>query len=338
MTFLTAKKLIKAKKEREMLTIIIGIEIFILTLILLERSVHFVLNRVAARKEVQKRAEKSSSLQNEAQIVDIIRKTSTSDIPWFDRVLLSFHWVDKVRHLLEQADIRTPLAVFVLLSAMFFSVVLAIGTWLRLNILLIIPVAVVAGTLPFLYIHFKKKRRLEKFQKQLPNCLDLIARALKAGHAFTSGMSMVAEEMENPIKTEFSKTLNEIKFGVSVPDALKNLSARLDCTDLKFFVISVIIQRDTGGNLAEILEKITHVIRERFKLQGHVKALSAEGKLSAIILVLIPFVIAGAISILNPGYMKSLVTDPIGKVLIVFGFSMMVIGVIFIKRMIQIKA
>ncbi len=112
----------------------------------------------------------------------------------------------------------------------------------------------------------------------------------------------------------------------------------MDSTDLKFFVISVIIQRDTGGNLSEILEKITHIIRERFKLQGHIKALTAEGRLSAVILVLIPFVIAGAISVLNPGYMKSLVTDPIGKVLIVFGFIMMVIGVFFIKRMVRIRA
>jgi tight adherence protein B len=191
--------------------------------------------------------------------------------------------------------------------------------------------------MPFLYIYFKKKRRMEKFQRQLPDALDLVARALKAGHAFTGGLRMVAEELGDPIGTEFEKTLNEINFGVGIAEALKNIPNRVDCPDLKFFITSVIIQRETGGNLAEILTKITYLIRERFKLQNRVQVLAAEGKLSAIILIAIPFVIALALSVLNPGYIKTLFIDPIGKILVAFALIMMIIGIFVMKRMIQIK-
>jgi tight adherence protein B len=148
---------------------------------------------------------------------------------------------------------------------------------------------------------------------------------------------MVAEELGEPIGTEFEKALHEINFGVGVPEALKNLPNRVDCPDLRFFIISVVIQRETGGNLAEVLSKIAYLIRERFKLQSRVKVLSAEGKLSAIILIAIPFVIALALAVLNPGYIKTLFVDPVGKVLVGFALVMMVIGIFVMKRMIQIK-
>jgi len=193
------------------------------------------------------------------------------------------------------------------------------------------------GMAPFFYISVKKRRRMEKFQRQLPDALDLIARALKAGHAFTGGLRMVADELGDPIGTEFEKTLNEINFGVGIPEALKNLPNRVDCPDLKFFITSVIIQRETGGNLAEILTKLGYLIRERFKLQNRVQVLSAEGKLSAIILITIPFFIALALTILNPAYIRSLFIDPIGKVLVAFALVMMVIGILVMKRMIKIK-
>lgn len=177
---------------------------------------------------------------------------------------------------------------------------------------------------------------MKKFERQLPDAMDLISRALKAGHAFSSGLKMVADEFDDPIGTEFAKTLNEINFGVGVADALKNLPNRVDCRDIKFFVISVILQRETGGNLAEILENISRLVRERFKLQGRIASLAAEGKLSAIVLVALPFVVAFAISILNPKYIGTLFTDPIGKILIAFGLLMMIMGIFMIKRMIRI--
>jgi tight adherence protein B len=148
---------------------------------------------------------------------------------------------------------------------------------------------------------------------------------------------MVADELGDPIGTEFEKILNEINFGVGIAEALKNLAHRVECPNLKFFIVSVVIQRETGGNLAEILAKIAALIRERFNLQNRVQVLSAEGKLSAIILITIPFFIALALSIINPGYIKTLIIDPVGKRLVGFAFIMMIIGIFVMKRMIQIK-
>jgi len=148
---------------------------------------------------------------------------------------------------------------------------------------------------------------------------------------------MVGDELGEPVGTEFEKTLHEINFGSGIPEALKGLSHRVDCPDLRFFIISVIIQRETGGNLAEILTKIAHLIRERFKLQSRVQVLASEGKLSAIILIAIPFVVALALSVLNPAYIKTLFIDPVGKALVAFALLMMVIGIVVMKRMIQIR-
>ena len=318
--------------------ILIGIGVFILTLILIEGG-YYAVKRIQnpEKKEVLRRLRGLPSTNYENEIIDIMRRSMLSEVPWLNRVLLTFRWTDKLNRLLEQADTQSTLGVFVLLSIVLASAGFLIGSWLTSRFLLSIPLAIFGGTMPFLYIYFKKKRRMEKFQRQLPDALDLVARALKAGHAFTGGLRMVAEELGDPIGTEFEKTLNEINFGVGIPEALKNLPNRVDCPDLKFFITSVIIQRETGGNLAEILTKITSLIRERFKLQNRVQVLAAEGKLSAIILIAIPFVIALALSVLNPGYIKTLFIDPIGKILVAFAFIMMIIGIFVMKRMIQIK-
>ena len=177
---------------------------------------------------------------------------------------------------------------------------------------------------------------MKKFERQLPEALGLIARALRAGQAFPSGLKMVADEFDDPIGTEFKETLDEINFGVSVTDALKALSSRIECTDLKFFVISVIIQKESGGNLAEILENIAGIIRERFKIQGRIQSLAAEGKLSAYILVALPFAIALVFLIINPEYIKLLLSDIIGEIMIIFAIVMMSIGILVMRKMIRI--
>jgi tight adherence protein B len=260
-----------------------------------------------------------------------------SEVPWLNRMLLSIRWTDKLSRLIEQSGTESTLGVFILLSIVLASGGFVILLWVSSHILLSLMLALFSGTLPFLYVYIKKKRRMEKFQRQLPDALDLIARALKAGHAFTGGLKMVGDEIGEPVGTEFDKTLHEINFGSAIPEALKNLTQRVDCPDLRFFIISVIIQRETGGNLAEILAKIAYLIRERFKLQSRVQVLASEGKLSAIILIAIPFVVALALSVLNPGYIKTLFIDPLGKALVAFALLMMVLGIIVMKRMIEIR-
>ena len=148
---------------------------------------------------------------------------------------------------------------------------------------------------------------------------------------------MVADEMDDPIGDEFDKTLNEINFGVGAPEALKTLASRVDCLDLKFFVIAVVIQRETGGNLAEILENIARIIRERFKLHGRIRILAAEGKLSAAILTGLPFVTAFVLLLANPDYIKILIRDPLGRALAGLVLSLMILGIFSMRKMIAIK-
>lgn len=164
-----------------------------------------------------------------------------------------------------------------------------------------------------------------------------MARALKAGHTFGGGMRMVADEFDGPIGPEFGKTLDEINYGLDVNRALLNLEDRVDCMDLKFFVVSVNIQRETGGNLAEIIDKISSLVRARFALFGKVKVLSAEGRLSALILVLLPFFIAGILYVVNPGYISLLWTRELGQSMAWGAVISMTVGVITIRRLVKIR-
>jgi tight adherence protein B len=318
--------------------LLIAIIIFIFTLALIEGA-YYALRKIRSgeKREVLRRLRGYPTKEYEREIIDIMRKSMLSEVPWLNRMLLSIRWTDKLSRMIEQSGTESTLGVFILLSIVLASGGFVIGLWVASNALLSLIIAFFLGVFPFLYVYLKKKRRMEKFQRQLPDALDLIARALKAGHAFIGGLKMVGDELGEPVGTEFEKTLHEINFGSGIPEALKGLTQRVDCPDLRFFIISVIIQRETGGNLAEILAKIAYLIRERFKLQNRVQVLSAEGKLSAIILIAIPFVIALALSVLNPVYIKTLFVDPVGKALVAFALLMMAIGIVVMKRMIEIK-
>jgi tight adherence protein B len=320
------------------MNLLIAMTIFILTVALVEGA-YYALRKIRSgeKREVLRRLRGYPTKEYEREIIDIMRRSMLSDVPWLNRMLLSIRWTDKLSRMIEQSGTESTLGVFILLSIVLASGGFVIGLWVTSHALLSLIIAFFLGVFPFLYVYLKKKRRMEKFQRQLPDALDLIARALKAGHAFTGGLKMVGDEIEEPVGIEFEKTLHEINFGSGVPEALKNLDQRVDCPDLRFFIISVIIQRETGGNLAEILGKISYLIRERFKLQSRVQVLASEGKLSAIILIAIPFVVALALSVLNPVYIKTLFIDPIGKALVAFALLMMVLGIIVMKRMIEIR-
>ena len=178
---------------------------------------------------------------------------------------------------------------------------------------------------------------MKKFQAQLPEALDLMARSLRAGHAFSTGMKLAADEFDDPLGPEFSTTLDEINFGLGVPEALINLTNRSNCQDLNFFAISVILQRETGGNLAEIMQNIASLIRERFKFYGKVKTLAAEGKFSAIILFLLPFAVAGALFVVNTAYIMTLYKEHIGRILCGVAFVLMIFGALVMRKIVDIE-
>jgi tight adherence protein B len=193
------------------------------------------------------------------------------------------------------------------------------------------------ASLPFLHLYLLKQKRIEKFRTQFPEALDLIARALRAGHSLNSGMKLAADEFDDPLGPEFDETLGEINFGVSVADSLKNLAGRIDCAELKYFVVAVILQRETGGNLSELIESLANLVREKFKFQGKVRTLSAEGRLSAIILIAIPFLIGIFLHLSNPKYLEVLFSEPVGRFMMGGAAIMMVIGILVMKKMVTIK-
>lgn len=320
------------------MNVLLAIGLFIIVLLLIEAG-YFGLRSLwkPERQLVRKRLNSIIVTGEENEMIDISRKRPFSQIPWLNRILSGLRWTERVHHVLEMANLPYPLGFFVLLSFLLAALGYLIGSLVTSTPLLLLPGGALLGMIPFFYIFFKKGKRMQKFQRQLPEALDLMARSLKAGHALSGGLKMVADEFGDPLGVEFARTLNEINFGVGVPEALKNLSCRVDCLDLNFFVTSVLIQRETGGNLAEILENIARLIRERFKLYGRIRALSAEGKFSAIILVALPFFVAFIISLFNPGYIRTLIVDPIGRVFIAIALILMIFGVITMSRMIKIR-
>ncbi len=314
------------------------IAVFILVLGFIEAVyLAFKTTRNPEKKEVRRRLSALSFASQQNEEIDIVRKRMLSEVPWLNRVLLGFRWTNRMYLLLEKAGIQRPLGLFILVSILLVAGTFLIGLWITPHKIIIIPMAIFLGILPFFYIYSKKNRRMKKFEAQLPDAMDLIARSLKAGHAFSSGLKMVGDEFKDPVGTEFNKTVNEINLGVGVIAALKNLLNRVDCPDLNFFVVSVILQRETGGNLAEILESLSHLIRERFKLQGRIRVLSAEGRLSAIILTALPFFVAFLLALFNPVYIRTLITDTIGNIMIGLALLLIILGYLTMRRMIKIE-
>lgn len=316
--------------------IIISLIIFILALVIIELCFYAYRHSMRTRKgKIKKRIQKYTFIEDD--FGDIIKKRDLSDIPFLNRALSSISFVRSLDDLVIKANAGQSLGFYALLAILMGALgFLGGGYFLHSQL----NAALIAGALfisPYLYLVIKKKKRVEKFQSQLHEALDLIARALRAGHSFTSSMKLAADEFEDPLGTEFGETIDQINFGVSVPAALSHLSERIDCQEIKYFVVAVIIQRETGGNLAELIESLAHIVRERFKFEGKVRILSAEGRLSGIILAAIPFAIGGWLQLSTPDFMRPLFEDEIGRILLTAGAIMMVLGMITIKKMVKIE-
>jgi tight adherence protein B len=196
---------------------------------------------------------------------------------------------------------------------------------------------IICAIIPYIILRLVEESALEKFDEQLPEALDLLARAVRSGHALSSGLEMIAQEMPPPIKLEFQATVDEINLGLSTKDAFANLCERVPSTDLKFFAIAVLIQKETGGNIAEILDKIGRLIRERLQFRRQVKTLTAEGRLSARILIMLPIVMFIYIYFVNYEYISLMWTEKIGLYLLGGGIVMQIIGSIFISKIVKIE-
>ena len=320
-----------------MLTVLIALGIFGTILLLLQGGVllHRMIVPRGADRAVE-RIQKWTAPEVAAQS-DIVRKESLSDIPWLHDLLIKMRQFQPLRLLHRQADCRVPLGIFVLATPLLALGALLLILSMHQALLLALLLAFVLGALPAGYLYWLKNQRMKMFERQLPEALELVSRALRSGHAFSVGLKLVGDEAADPIGTEFRRAFDEISMGVALPQALQNMTDRLECVDLRFFVTSVLVQRETGGNLAEIIDSLAGMIRKRFELHLKVRALSAEGRFSAIILFGLPIVVGGILFKLNPDYMSPLLTDPMGQNMLMVGSFLMVIGAIVMKRMVAIK-
>jgi len=243
----------------------------------------------------------------------------------------------KVGLLFEQADSNLTAGKFFAISG-GLALAAGVGAVMAQVHAAVVPViAICAAFLPLMWILHRKKRRLKRFSAQLPDALELIARALRAGHSLGAGFQLVADEMPDPICVEFGRVFEEQNLGIPFDDALNSLTDRIPNLDLRFFATSIILQRQTGGDLAEILDKIGHLIRERFKIWGQVQALTGEGRLSGIVLLALPPFLFVAVYRLNPSYIKVLFTDPLGKKMLIGGLLMQLLGAVVIRKIVNIK-
>jgi tight adherence protein B len=254
-----------------------------------------------------------------------------------DRLLQRRRFAHRIDRLLLQSGIAWSVERFLLCSgAMAAAAVYLVLQW-ALPLPVCVGIVLLFAHLPLLLVRRARVRRLVRIEEQLPDAADFIARALRAGHSFSNVLQIVGNELPEPLSGEFRIAREEINYGVPLGEALHNMASRIPLTDLRYLVIAILIQRETGGNLAEILGNISHIIRGRLRLAAQVRVLSAEGRMSAWILGLLPFAVGGMLALVNPTYVMVLWTDPLGVKLLWVALVMIIIGVIWLKKVIRIR-
>lgn len=269
--------------------------------------------------------------------VQLARQELLSEIPLMNRALLNVPIAAHLRRMIDQADLHitvTRLLMFTAMAAMLAGLAVSM---LTISVIAISAAALVAAALPFGHVWWKRRQRLNLFLEQLPDTLELMSRSLSAGHAFTEALHMIATEMPDPVAGEFRKTYEEQNLGLSLKLALENLAARVPLLDLKMCITAIMIQRETGGNLAEILEKVAHTIRDRFRIMEDLKTLTTSSRMSAWILCGLPIFVALAVTVLNPDYMSVLWKDPRGHWLIGLALFLQLTGMLVVRKILRIK-
>lgn len=288
-------------------------------------------------KRIQRRLRVMSVGEPGEGSVSLLKERLLSRAPLMQRMLMSMPHVHKVDRLLLQSGSSQTVAQLLTVCLLAGVGGLLIGFLIRWPLPLVILLGAGFAVFPLMRLTWKRSKRLYLIGAQLPDALDMISRALRAGHAFSAALAMVGNEAQEPIAGEFKATFDEINFGISTKNALMDLTKRVPIPDLRYFVLAVVIQLETGGNLAELLGMLSNLIRERFKLFGKIRVLAAEGKLSAYILLALPFVLAAALQVVNPGHLDLLWTDPTGFRLVIGALVMMVIGSFVMWRIIDIR-
>ena len=289
-------------------------------------------------KKIERRLKALSAAGDASTRSHLLRQRSTGQLPPLERLLLRLPRAHQLDRWLLQANLNWSVS-HLLLACLAFAAVgfLTVTALLQQALPGGVIGAAVGACLPLAYVNRRRARRLLKLEHQLPDALDLMVRALRAGHAFGAALQMIGEEMAEPIASEFRFVHDEVNFGVALEQALGNLSARVPSTDLRYFVVAVLIQRDSGGNLTEVLGNLTRLIRQRRKLFWHVRVLSAEGRMSAWLLSLLPFAIGALMTVFNPDFMAPLWNDPLGIAIVRSMLVSMALGILLLRKIIRIR-
>jgi tight adherence protein B len=267
----------------------------------------------------------------------VLKHTLEGPLPGVDRLVSGTGPGKRLARLIEQSGARTTPSAVALIS-----IVAAAGA--GVIAFLFVPqrvapplAACVAGMAPFAWLLHKRSQRLKRFEEQFPEALDLLSRAIRAGHALQTALGMAAEELPDPVGPEFKKTFDQQNFGLPLRDALNEMAARIGILDVRFFVTAVLIQRDTGGNLSEILENLAHVVRERFKIRRQVRVHTAHGRFTGYVLLALPATLAIALSFINPEHMQLLFRERMGQMMLMGAVVMQTVGFIWIRHVIKIE-
>jgi len=269
--------------------------------------------------------------------LSILKQRLLSDSPALQQLLLQVPRVQSLDKLLIQSGVSMSVAKFCVMTFVCAAVGFLVSRFFPVPLLFSVLSGLFCGVLPLLYVLRARRNRLNRIEQQLPDAVDLVGRAIRAGHAFPNATKMVGDEMAEPIGGEFRVLFEEVNYGIAMQDALLNLSNRIPSMDLKYLVIAVLIQRETGGNLTELLDNISGIIRARLKLLGTIRVLSAEGRMSAWVLGLLPFGTAAALNFVNPGFMSLLWTDPMGNKMLYAVVGMMFLGMLWMRKIIRIR-
>jgi tight adherence protein B len=317
---------------------IITLLVFV-SVILMFEAVYLIWRSRRGREAV--RVQHRLELLGQARTADaqrtVVKQRRLSAVASLEHLLRRMSLAVQLEQHIAQSGLRWTVARMLLSSAAAAVAGFALASFGAQPFYLCMLAALVLGMIPWAYVMRARSKRLRKLEQQLPDSLDLITRAMRAGHSLPLGIQLLADEMPDPIAGEFRIVHEQVSFGVSLQQALTSLCDRVPLTDFRFFVVSVLIQRQSGGNLTEVLGNLSGLIRNRLKLLARVKVLSSEGRMSAWTLGLMPFVIAGVMNFVNPEFMSPFWTDPLGQSMLRVLLTMMLIGILVLRRIVRIR-
>jgi len=321
-----------------MLLPILSIVIFAVTLSLTVSLLYFFVDAPLSRRKMRTRLSAIQEVTMRSDDVpDILRRELLSDVPILNRILLTIPGIGKLRLFLEQAGVRMQVGTFVstVIAVPFFTFIITFAFGRPAYQCAV--AAALATAIPFGAIVVKRQKRFSKFEEQFPEAMDLLGRAVRAGHAFTTGFELIGKEIPHPVGEEFQIAFQQQNLGLPLKDALQNLAVRVPLPDVRIFVSTLQIQRESGGNLGEILDTLSYVVRERFKLRRQIRTFTAEGRMSSYILTAMPFAALAGMSFVQPDYMRPLFTDARGQMALTVAAVLQVIGYLIINKIIKIK-